>query len=172
MSNIFFDNWQALARTVIIGVSAYIALLILLRISGKRTLSKMNAFDFVITIALGSTLATTLLSKDTALAEGVLALALLVFLQYVVSWLSVRSKFISGLVKAEPKLLYLRGDYLRSAMKKERVNDEEILQAMRNQGIGDTQDAEAVILETDGTLNIIKQAPENAVTTTLPTRKR
>ena len=73
----FFTHWFDLARVLIVGVSAYAALVFLLRISGKRTLSKMNAFDLVVTVALGSTLATILLSKDVALAEGLLALALL-----------------------------------------------------------------------------------------------
>ena len=55
MSQIFFDNWETLFRTLIIGVLAYVSLVILLRISGRRTLSKMNAFDMVVTVALGST---------------------------------------------------------------------------------------------------------------------
>ena len=56
-----------------------------LRISGKRTLATLNAFDFVVTVAVGSTVATVLLSFAVALAEGVLALTLLVTLQWVVA---------------------------------------------------------------------------------------
>lgn len=67
------------------GVLAYVALVVLLRVSGKRTLSKMNAFDLVVTVALGSTLATVLMAKDVALAEGVFAFALLIGLQLFVS---------------------------------------------------------------------------------------
>jgi uncharacterized membrane protein YcaP (DUF421 family) len=67
----FFDGWNGLLRTLIIGILAYIAIVVLLRVTGKRTLSKMNAFDFVVTVALGSTLVTVLLSQDVALAEGV-----------------------------------------------------------------------------------------------------
>lgn len=66
----FFDTWAGLGRTLMVGVLAYAALVSLLRISGKRTLSKMNTFDLVVTVALGSTLATVLLSKDVALAEA------------------------------------------------------------------------------------------------------
>lgn len=71
-----FDGWIPILRTLVAGLSAYIALIVILRISGKRTLSKWNAFDYVVTIALGSTLATILLSKDTSLAQGVAALFL------------------------------------------------------------------------------------------------
>ncbi len=66
----FFDSWSAMGRTVVVGVLAYLALVLLLRVSGKRTLSKMNAFDLVVTVALGSTLATVLLSTSVALARG------------------------------------------------------------------------------------------------------
>lgn len=130
----FFDNWAGLAGTAVVGVCAYAVLIFLLRISGKRTLSKMNAFDFAVTVALGSTLATILLSKNTALAEGGLAIALLIFLQFVITRLSVRADKVSRLVKAEPRLLFFRGEFLWGAMKGERVNQGEILQAMRNQG--------------------------------------
>lgn len=74
-----------------LGVLSYTALVVLLRTSGKRTLSKMDAFDFVVTIALGSTLASVMLSKNTSWAQGVVAFGLLITLQYAVTWLSVRS---------------------------------------------------------------------------------
>ncbi len=70
LNNIFFQNWQSISRTLISTALAYIAMIIMLRISGKRTLAKMNAFDFIVTIALGSSLATVALSKDVALADG------------------------------------------------------------------------------------------------------
>lgn len=86
----FFDSWQGLGRVVVVGILAYAALVFFLRVSGKRTLTKMNAFDLVVTVALGSTLATVLLSKDVALAEGLIAFAVLIALQFAVTWLSVR----------------------------------------------------------------------------------
>src|SRR5919106_4441321 len=86
-----FDSWAGLGRVLLVGTLAYAALVLLLRISGKRTLTKLNAFDLAVTVALGSTLATVLLSSSVALAEGVLALGLLISLQYLITWLSVRS---------------------------------------------------------------------------------
>ena len=59
----FFESWFGIVRVALIGVCAYAALVVMLRVSGKRTLSKMNAFDFVVTVALGSTLATVLSRK-------------------------------------------------------------------------------------------------------------
>lgn len=158
----FFEGWWGLVRTVVVGVAAYAALLLLLRISGKRTLSKMNAFDLIVTVALGSTLSTILLSKNTPLAEGVAAFALLIFLQFIITWLSVRSRTVNRLVKAEPKLLFHRGEFLREAMKSERVNEEEIWQAMRNHGIGVPGQVEAVVLETDGSLSVMRKSDGEA----------
>ena len=157
MENLFFDSWMSVLRTGIIGILAYGGLIILLRASGKRTLSKMNAFDFIVTVALGSTLATVLLSKDVALTDGLLAFALLIFLQYFITWLSVRSKSFSKLIKAEPKLLVYEGKYLKDAMKKERITEEEVLAALREKGISNLSDVDAVVLETEGNLSVIQK---------------
>jgi hypothetical protein len=87
----WFESWDGPLRVAAVGTFAYLALLCVLRVSGKRTLGKFNAFDFVVTVALGSTLSTVLVDRSVPLAEGVTALALLVALQFAVAWLSVRS---------------------------------------------------------------------------------
>jgi uncharacterized membrane protein YcaP (DUF421 family) len=107
-----FDSWFDLSRVAVVGFLAYVAMILCLRISSKRTLSKWNAFDFVITIALGSTLATVLLSRENAPAEGVLASALLIGLQFVLTRLSVRCRSFERLVKARPTLLFSEGRFL------------------------------------------------------------
>lgn len=160
----FFESWMGLFRTAVVGICAYAALLLLVRVSGKRTLSKMNAFDLIVTVALGSTLATILLSKDTALAEGVLALALLIFLQLMITWLSVRSAKFSRLVKAEPRLLFHKGEFLEGAMQGERVNRGELLQAIRSQGISRLEAVEAIVLETDGSFSVLEKTNSGRAT--------
>lgn len=152
----FFDSWSALLRIAVVGVLAYTALVFLLRVSGKRTLSKMNAFDLIVTVALGSTLATVLLSQSVALANGVLAFALLIGLQLAVTWLSVRSPRAHSFVKAEPTLLLYQGRFLRRAMKIERVTEAEVLAALRAQGVADFEEVEAVVLETDSSFSIVR----------------
>ena len=155
MESMFYDGWRGLLRTLAVGVPAYAALVLFLRVSGKRTLAKMNAFDLVVTVALGSTLATILLSKDVALAEGVLALALLIGLQYAVAWLSVRSRAWRRLVKSEPRLLLYRGQLLDAALRAERVTPDEVRAAARSEGQADLDQVEAVVLETDGKFSVI-----------------
>ncbi|RYY17740.1 MAG: DUF421 domain-containing protein [Alphaproteobacteria bacterium] len=154
----FYTGWQSLVRVVVLGVISYAGLLVLLRASGKRTLSKLNAFDFIVTVALGSTLATVLLSSTVSLASGVTALALLVGLQWVVAYASSRSHRIERLVKAEPTLLYRHG-FLDAALRRERVTRDELRQAARGQGHADLQAVAAIVLETDGTLSVLTTEP-------------
>ena len=111
MEGMFFSSATTLIRTLVVGVLAYVSLVLLLRVSGRRTLSKMNAFDLVVTVALGSTFATILLSRDVSLAQGVLALASLIALQYAVTWSSVRVAWVRKLVTGEPALLFYRAAF-------------------------------------------------------------
>jgi uncharacterized membrane protein YcaP (DUF421 family) len=159
---VFFDDWAGLGRTLVVGSLAYLAMVLLLRVSGKRTLSKMNAFDFIVTVALGSALANVLLSEDVALAEGLVAFALLIGAQYCITFLSVRSKAVRALIKGEPTLLFHGGSFLGSAMQRERVTEEEVLAAVRQQGKGTLSEVAAVVLETDGTFSILSRAGEGA----------
>ncbi len=153
-----FDSWVGLFRVAAVGTAAYFALVLLLRISGKRTLSKMNAFDLVVTVALGSTLATVLLSSSVALVEGLLAFALLIFLQFAVTWLSVRSSMFRAFIKNEPKLLFYEGKFVREAMRAERMTEEEVEAAVRQQGIADFDKVGAAVLETDGSVTVVPRA--------------
>jgi uncharacterized membrane protein YcaP (DUF421 family) len=158
----FFDDWFGLFRILIIGVLAYAVLIFWLRVSGKRTLSKWNAFDFVVTIALGSTLATVIVSKDVSFAEGVFALGLLIGLQFVITWLSVRFDWAEKLVKAKPTLLFDNGEFLPEAMKRQRVAKGEVRMAIRNKGFAALEEIEAVVLETDGSFSVIKKSANDS----------
>jgi uncharacterized membrane protein YcaP (DUF421 family) len=155
MEQVYFSGWNALARTLIVGVLAYVSLIVLLRISGKRTLSKMNAFDLVVTVALGSTLATILISKDVSLAQGVLAFALLIFMQWVVTWSSVRARWVRQLATGEPAMLVHRGALLPTALRRLRVTEDEVRAAVREAGHASLGEIEAVVLETDGTFSVV-----------------
>jgi uncharacterized membrane protein YcaP (DUF421 family) len=155
LNDILFNGWDTVLRTLIIGVLAYIALVILLRVSGKRTLSKMNAFDWVVTVALGSTLASALLNSNVALVEAVVAFALLIGLQFLVTWSSVRAPWVRRLVTGEPQMLAYRGELLPDSMRAARVTEDEVRTALRDSGLAGLSAAEAVVLETDGSLTVV-----------------
>lgn len=151
----FFESWDNIIRVMSVGILAYAGLVIMLRISGNRTLSKMNSFDLVVTVAFGSTLSTILVNKNVTLATGLAALALLVVLQLAITWCSVRFRLVSSIVKTAPTVLLLDGELRYDAMKRVRVTGEEVMAAVRRQGRGSLADIDAVILESDGSLSVI-----------------
>ena len=167
----FFDGWGPLVRTLVVGAMAYVALVTLLRVSGKRTLAKLNAFDLVVTVALGSTLASVLTSRDIAWAQGVVAFAVLVGLQLAITWASVRIRWVGGMVKAEPRLLVRRGALLREAMRRERVTEDEVLAAVLGAGIGGLEGVDAVILETDGSVSVVASSATRSEPMPTPTAR-
>ena len=151
-----FDGWSGVLRVMIIAPAAYAALVLILRVSGKRTLSKLNAFDFVITIAIGSTLASIITSKSLALVEGLVALGLLVAMQFLVTALSVRFEGFNRVIKAEPALVLRDGRMLPRAMRRARLTEGEIEAAARAAGVARADQLEAVFLETDGSLTALR----------------
>lgn len=147
-------------RTVVVGTLTYISIIFILRISGKRTLAKMNAFDFVITLALGSAYGRILTAKQVSVAEAITTFALLALLQFIVSSLENRSRWFYQLVTSQPTLLYYRGRFLDKAMRKQRVRKESLLGTVRKKKYSSLEEVEAIILETDGSLSIIGKSPQ------------
>lgn len=82
----------------------------------------------------------------------------LIGMQYVVSWLTIRSTTIKRIVKSEPSLVYYNQEYLVDSMKRSRIDKAEIEQSVRNQGYATLENVEAVVLETDGSLSIISRS--------------
>ncbi len=149
-----FHDWEGIVRTITVGALAYAVLVLFLRISGKRTLAKLNAFDLVVTVALGSTLAAVLLQNTIPLAEGVVALALLIFAQFTVTFISVRSPPFARLVRSETTLLARNGAFCHASMKQSRITEDEVLSAVRSSGGRALAEVEALILESDGTISV------------------
>lgn len=162
-----FDSLYALLQIAVTAVVAYAWLILLLRLTGKRSLAQLNAFDFVITVALGSTLASFLLSKDVTIVDGMLGLAMLLGLQYVLTRLSVASPIVKRLVRSRPRQLLRDGVYDCTAMAHERVTEGEAMAAIRKQGIGRIEDVAALVLETDGSFSVFRSGPDDAPLTAL-----
>lgn len=151
----WFHAWYDLVRVAAVGASAYLTVVLILRVAGKRTLAKLNAFDLVVTVALGSTLATILLSKDVSWAEGAVGLLVLALLQSVVAGVTRRRPWLRKLVTARPTLLLRDGCPVTEALRSERVTMDEVRQAVRATGSGDLSSIAAVVLESDGSLSVI-----------------
>ena len=152
-----FGDINPFLEVIVSGLISYVAIIVMLRVSGKRTLAKWNSFDFVVTIALGSVLASALLSNKDTFGKGIVAFGLLVSFQYVITWISVRSSIIQKLIKAEPALLLLEGEMQQEVMTRERIAEGEILAAIRASGISAIENVDAVVLETDGSFSVIQK---------------
>lgn len=146
----------SILHTLVVGTLSYLGVIVWLRISGKRTLSKWNSFDFVVTVAFGSVLASSLLSTNTSFLQAMLAVGMLVIFQYILTWLSVRTIIVQRLLKAEPTLLVFKGEFLQKLMKEQRVAEGEVLAAIRASGGGSVKDIDAVVLETNGNFSVVK----------------
>ena len=150
-----WNGWQALIRILVVGTLCYIALVVILKISRKRTLASLTAFDFVVTVAIGAVFGRLLTAKDVSISEAVTAFLLLAILQLLFSWLQLKFKNFRRLFTSRPVLLYYRGEFMVEAMKKERVEKSELIGEARKKGYGNFEEIELVILENDATFSII-----------------
>lgn len=151
----WFDSWPAVLRIVLVGAASYVSLVLLLRLMGKRVLAKLNAFDLVVTVALGSMLASAVLSQDIQYIDAVAGMALLIGAQWVVARVTTSLPRGRWFVNAEPTLLVRHGEVLDPALSRARVTRGEVLQAVRSSGHGGLEAIAAVVLEPDGTLSVI-----------------
>jgi uncharacterized membrane protein YcaP (DUF421 family) len=150
----FFDSWYNVGRTVTLSIIGFAALMTMLRVSGKRVLSKLNVFDFVFVVAVGSVFAATIIEKDVTLVEGLASLATLIGIQVVLAKLAVYSPTAERIINGTPTLLLSHGKFIPHALRKERVTEEEVRAAIREEGVTRVEDVDAVVLENDGTLTV------------------
>lgn len=159
---IWFDGWAPIRRMLVVGPLMYVALVVLLRASGSRTLASMNAFDLIVTVAIGAVFGRVLTASDTSLAEAFLALTLLVLLQYLVAWGQTRSRSMRRLVVNPPAILHHHGRFQPAAMRRHRVSEEEVRGAVRKGSIGSMDDVEAVIMESNGECSVIRRVGDGS----------
>jgi uncharacterized membrane protein YcaP (DUF421 family) len=152
----FLDGWEPVGRILVIGTLGYAALVILLRATGKRTLARMNPFDFVITVTLGATFGRVMTASEVGLVELVAAFLVLIGLQYAASLVRLRSPALAAAIDSPPSLLFYRGRFLKDAMRRERVGRSDLETAARVQGLGSFAEVEAIVLESDGRLAVIR----------------
>lgn len=158
----FFDGWSDLLSVVLKAPLAYGWVVVVLRSSGKRTLSKLNAFDLVVTVAFGSVLASALLDADVAWSEAAVAVSMLTAGQWLVAWCTARSRRFSRMVRAEPQAIVVHGVVQPTAMRNERLSSADLRAALRRGGVARIEDAALVVLETDGSISVLTSLPDGA----------
>lgn len=152
---IFFQSWNELSRVAITAVLTYVLCVALISFFGKRASAKMNNFDWIVTVAMGSILGSSVLLKKVVLAEVLLGLFILLGLQFLFNKLSAYFEISRRTMKKSPALLYFNGEYIDKALQHERVTRDEVRTSIRSRGLIDEEDVSAVILEPNGELSVI-----------------
>lgn len=165
MEKLFFDHQDNLVRIAISAPAIYFLVILYIRLVGKRATSQMNSFDWIVTVAMGSLVASTIIKEDISIVEGAFAIFMLLCLQFLLTKALVHSPCLRRVVRSTPQLLVYDGQYLYDNMSAERVVKNEILSAIRNRGIQNIREVHAVVLETDATFSIIERAENNAPST-------
>lgn len=127
----------------------------LTRISGKRTTANMNNFDWIITVGIGSLIASGILLRNVSMLDAMLAVAVLAGMQWLTTWAAMKSHRVARLVKPQPRLLVRDGKRLKASLQKERIAREELDAALRTSGLLTEANAAWVVIETNGQLSII-----------------
>ena len=163
MDMVFFDNIDKLGRIVLTTVMVYVLIVLVTKVSGKRSTSQLNNFDWIVTVMIGSLGASTILLKDIPFVEGISSILVLYLLQFLVTKYASISPQFSSFILSEPRIVFYQGQFLPDAMRAERLTRQEIECAMRSEGMNSFDDIEAIVFESDAKLTIIpKPSPTDA----------
>lgn len=133
----------------------YILLILYIRILGKRSTSELNNFDWIVTVSVGSIVASTVILKDISITEGGLSVLILMLLQFILTKVMYLSKLFREAVKSTPQLLLFEGRFIEKNMKKERILKPEVYAAIRQKGLKSVKQIYAVVLETNSKISVI-----------------
>lgn len=164
----FWDGWEPIVHTFITVTVGYLALLMLLRLTGPRTTAAMTPLDLIMAVTIGSAFGRTATAVDVPVAQTLLTLVLLVLLHWVLAWVRGRSPKLRRLVDSQPVLVYYQGEYQRRTMRKHQLVQDDVHTAARQSGHGSMDDVEAVILQQDGSLGLIASGKFGSGETVLP----
>lgn len=154
MEKWFAFELTSLIAIVLTAIGIYLATIIFTRIAGKRSFSKMSSFDFAMTVALGSMIATTVLSKSVSLWNGIIGLGIVYLLQLSVAILR-RFKIIRDAVDNAPLLLMDGQEILHENLKKARVTEEDLRSKLREANVIRLKEVRAVVFEATGDISVL-----------------
>jgi uncharacterized membrane protein YcaP (DUF421 family) len=136
----------------------YAYIVLLLRISGKRTTMEMTSFDFVSTVAISTIIGSTVLQGTISLLEGMIAVTVLVGMQWIAGQVSARSSGVRHLITSNPTLLFQNGEFYEENMAAERVSQEQLMQKVRASGHASTASVSAIVMESAGTISVVDKS--------------
>lgn len=146
--------WEFVVRASVV----YIALLVMVRITGKRTVGQFTPFDLVVVLLLSEAVSGAINAQDESLSGGLLAAATLIALDVAISFASSRSKRFDAVVQGNPVLVGRDGVIYDEVLKRQRVPRSDIEKALRDADC-EVEEMRMAILEADGNINIMKKTP-------------
>lgn len=150
-----YTSWSAILMVIISTIGIYIALIVFTRIAGLRSFSKMSSFDFAITVAFGSIIATTILAKDPPLFQAIIGLGALYAIQMTVAALRGNSKIMTMLVENDPILLMKGTEILEENLKEAKVTHDDLRAKLREANVTKLSQVQAVIMEATGDISVM-----------------
>ena len=159
---IFFAGWEGVLEVLISAPIIYALVVLFVRASGKRTTGQMNNFDWIVTVAMGSIVASGIVINTVEVAETAAAVAVLIGLQYVVTQLTQRSGWVSSAIKSKPRVLIDRGEVDEHALGAERITRDELAAALRQHGIARLDAIEWLVLENTGQFTLVTKETARA----------
>jgi len=134
----------------------YGVLLLLIRITGRRTLSEMSPFDFVLLLIIGESTQQALLGEDYSMTNAVIVITSLLGIDLLFSLVKQKSSYFSKWIDGVPTIIVENGQLLRDRMEKHRVDEDDILESARRlQGLETIEQVRFAVLEVNGEITII-----------------
>lgn len=160
MEKWFEASTESLMAICLSAAGIYIAVILFTRIAGKRSFSKMSSFDFPMTIAVGSIIASTALSSSVSLLQGIVGLAIVYLLQMAAALLR-RSIFFQNAIDNSPLLLMDGSKILHSNLRKARVSESDLRGKLREANVIKLSQVKAVVFEATGDISVLHDNEEN-----------
>ncbi len=160
MTKWFEASSTSMIAIVLTAMGIYFATILFTRLAGKRSFSKMSSFDFAMTVAIGSIIATTVLSESVSLVQGIVGLAAIYVLQISLAMLR-RYKMVQKMIDNEPLLLMDGEKILQENLKKARVTEADLRSKLREANVLELSDIRAVVFETTGNIAVLHSKDEN-----------
>ena len=146
---------EKILRTIMV----YIALIVGLRIAGKRELAQLNPFDLIVLLMLSNTVQNSIIGDDNSVTGGIIGAITLLALNYAVVRTAYSSPRLQHLFGGEPEVLVRHGHLRKHMLEHELITPEELKAAAHRQGIASLADVERCVLEPTGTISFIQRKP-------------
>jgi uncharacterized membrane protein YcaP (DUF421 family) len=150
-----FDNSVSLLEIVARTAIVYGAILAGLRLGGKREIGQMTAFDLVVILLIANAVQNAMVGSDVSVTGGLVAAGALLVLNYGLGFARERVPFLRRAVEGEPTLLVSHGEYIESNLRREEIDPDLVMMAIREHGVGNLKEVEMAVLETDGSISVV-----------------